>query len=211
MGHYSPPRRVSRLSRLSYTVGTSNSYGPTQCVRDTRVAKPFDLLSEFAKFGASQKISLRDPATKSAFGLHVGNAIDTALADPGLLHGQRTEAMFESLLVSLGQFRLLKAEDSGRLFPTGQYRAPDFRVVLNDGEQWLIEVKNVYESDPLVQSRRLMTRDYRQSLEDYASVTGAKLKLAVFWAQWSIWTLVSPERLVDAAYPSAEDRLPLIS
>jgi hypothetical protein len=163
------------------------------------VPKPFDLLGQFGIFGVERKISLRDPEAKRAFGIHVGQAVDRALADPTLLHGQRTEAMFEALLVSLGDFCLLKAEDNGRVFPTGDFAAPDFRVVLQDGSQWLIEVKNVYEDDPFHQERQLLNRVYHQKLAAYAAATQAELKLAVFWARWSIWTLVSPGRLALGA------------
>lgn len=159
-------------------------------------AKPFDLLSEFGKFGLERKISLRAPGAATAFVEHVGQAVERALADPILLHGQRVEAMFEALLVSLGDFKLLKAEDGARLFSAKGFRAPDYRVVLNDGVQWLIEVKNVYEPDPLQQQRKLFTKDYHDSLAAYAEATGAELKVAIFWARWQIWTLVSPGRLL---------------
>jgi hypothetical protein len=159
--------------------------------------KPFNLLAELATFGVERRLSLRDPALKEAFGAHVRSSVDEALSDDIMLHGQRTEAMFEALLVALGEYRLLKTEDGGRVHSASGLRVPDFRVVLADGEQWLIEVKNVYEADPLNQRRLLMNRDYRQALEAYAEATGAKLKLAVFWARWSMWTLVSPDRLVD--------------
>jgi hypothetical protein len=158
--------------------------------------KPFDILAEFGKFGLERKLSLRDPLASSAFIAHVGEAIEQALADPILLHGQRVEAMFESLLVSLGDFKLLKAEDGSRLFPTERFRAPDFRAVLNDGVQWLIEVKNVYEVEPLHQRRRLFNKNYYDALAAYAAATKAELKVAVFWARWSIWTLISPDRLI---------------
>lgn len=161
--------------------------------------KPFKLLAELAEFGAERRMSLRDPTLKKAFGAHVGSSVDEALLDDILLHGQRTEAMFEALLVALGEHKLLKMEDAGRIHSAENLRVPDFRVVLADGEQWLIEVKNVYEEDPLAQRRRLMKRSYREALEAYAAATGAKLKLAVFWARWSIWTLVSPERHLDDA------------
>src|SRR5258708_8519202 len=160
--------------------------------------KPFDLLAEFGKFGMERKVSLRDAATASDFITHVGEEVERALADPVLLQGQRVEAMFEALLVSLGDFKLLKAEDGGRLFPTNGFRAPDFRIVVNDGSHWLIEVKNVYESDPFQQRRRLFTKDYYDTLAAYADATGAELKVALFWARWSIWTLVSPGRLLNA-------------
>ena len=159
--------------------------------------RPFDLLAQFAEFGHQRNYSLSDPRTIQEFTNSAGNALKGALTNPILLHGQRTEAMFEAMLVSLGEYSLLKAEDNGRIHPEGNFRAPDFRVVLLDGTQWLIEVKNVYVEDPLQQKRRLMIRAYREKLENYASATGGLLKLAVFWARWGIWTLVSPEKLVD--------------
>ena len=161
--------------------------------------KPFDLISELGFFSRKRKISLRDPATISEFFLNARNKAKQAVEDDALLHGQRTEAMFEALLVSLGQFRLLKAEDSGRLFPEELYIAPDFRVVLSDGAHWLVEVKNVYCRDPLWQRRRLCSHSYLSKLASYAEATGADLKIAIFWARWSIWTLVSPDRLASPA------------
>ena len=159
------------------------------------MTKPFDLLAEFGKFGLERRLSLRDPATISAFIGHVGDRVEGAVGDSPLLHGQRTEAMFEALLISLGEFELLKGEDGGRLFPDDRYRVPDFRTVLKDGSHWLIEVKNVYEREPLEQRRRLFTGPYLELLTAYADATGAQLKIAVYWARWSIWTLVSPDRL----------------
>ena len=103
------------------------------------------------------------------------------------------------MLVSLGGCSLLKAEDNGNVYPSEKYLAPDFRVVLPEGTQWLIEVKNAYIEDPLRQERQFMASNYREKLERYASTTGAQLKLAVYWARWGIWTLVSPERFADAA------------
>lgn len=159
--------------------------------------KPFDLFAEFAKFGVQEKISLRDPNAAPAFVAHVEESVGRALADPALVHGQRAEAMFEAMLVSLGDYSLLKPEDVGRIYPDDSFCVPDFRVVLADGTQWLIEVKNVYIDDPAQQERQLMTQAYREKLESYAAATGGEFKLAVFWAKWAFWTLVSPVKLVD--------------
>ena len=159
--------------------------------------RPFDLLGELAKFGIEHSIPLNDPEAIPKFAIFVGRALGGALSNPALLHGQRVEAMFEALLVSLGQFTLLKAEDNGKVHPIDRYIAPDFRVVLLDGTQWLIEVKNAYVKDAFDPERRFMTRRYREKLENYATATGGRLKLAVFWAAWGIWTLVSPEQFVD--------------
>ena len=159
--------------------------------------KPFDLLDELAKFGIEHSIPLNDPNAIPKFATFVGNALGGALSNPALLHGQRVEAMFEALLVSLGEYTLLKAEDNGRVHPGDRYIVPDFRVVLLDGTQWLIEVKNAYVEDSGKPERRFMNKPYREKLENYAAATGAQLKLAVFWAAWGIWTLVSPEQFVD--------------
>jgi hypothetical protein len=164
------------------------------------VPQPFDLLRELGNFSLKQRISLNDPSAKVAFGAHISAAVDKALANPALLHGQRVEAMFEALVVSLGEYQLLKAEDGSRIFPSDRFRIPDFRAVLKDGTHWLIEVKNVYETDPNPysgQRRKLMTREYRKAMEAFASATGAELRLAVFWAGYALWTLVSPFRLVE--------------
>lgn len=160
--------------------------------------KPFDLFAEFAKFGLERKLALTDAETRAAFGFHVAEAVDQALADPALLHGQRAEAMFEAMLASLGDFRLVKPEDGGRIISTEPHRVPDFRIVLKSGDQWLVEVKNIYIADPFRQQRKVMTQEYREQLEAYASATGAELKLAIFWARWSMWTLVAPGRFADA-------------
>ena len=162
------------------------------------MSKPFDLLGMLGKFGFERRVSLRDPETIAAFVDQAGKEVEGALEDSALLHGQRTEAMFEALVLSFGQFELLKGEDTGRLFPDGRYTAPDFRVVLEGGEHWLIEVKNVYEREPFRQRRKLFSGPALGRLSAYAKATGAELKVAVFWARWSIWTLVSPERLMGA-------------
>ena len=162
-----------------------------------RQAKPFDLLSELGKFVTKHGIPLDDPKTIPEFKGFVGKALGDALSDRALLHGQRVEAMFEALLISLGQYSLLKAEDNGTVHPRDHYIAPDFRVVLPDGNQWLIEVKNAYVKEPFEQTRRFMDKAYREKLENYAAATGGQLKLAVYWATWGMWTLVSPERFVD--------------
>ena len=159
--------------------------------------KSFDLVAEFAEFCAENRISLRDPQAIEMFITSKRENITGALSNNARLHGQRIQAMFEALLLSLGDHILVKVEDSGQVYPENRFKVPDFRVVLSDGTQWLIEVKNVYEKDALQQKRRLMNSDYRKKLEAYASATGGQLKLAVFWARWAIWTLVSPERLID--------------
>lgn len=159
--------------------------------------QPVDLLDAWDRFAFEQNISLSDPQSIPKFTSFVGDALANARSKPTLLHGHRTQAMFEALLVSLGQYSLLKTEDSGMVHPSDRYIMPDFRVVLPDGDQWLIEVKNAHITEPFKQERRFMRRPYREKLENYATATGAQLKLAVYWSTWGLWTLNAPDQFID--------------
>ena len=120
--------------------------------------KPFDLLSMLSDFGLEREMRINHPETIAAFLESAKAALTNAQDDSALLHGQRTQAMFEAMVVSLGAYRLLKSEDNGSSYSDGTYAVPDFRIVLPDGEQWLVEVKNVYMPDPSQQSRRLLRK-----------------------------------------------------
>lgn len=158
-----------------------------------RKTKAFDLLDSVAAFARENGIALNDPFLVERFIMHAGPRLKAALSNPTLIYGSRTERLFEATVLSLGKFRLLKTEDVGRVHATDTCRVPDFRVVLDDGEQWLIEVKNVRCNDPFKQEMRV-SADYLASLQSYADMVGAPLKLAIFWSLWSIWTVVSPDR-----------------
>jgi len=156
-------------------------------------AKAFDLLASVAAFARKQGIPLNDPTLVERFMVDAAPRLKEALADPTLIHGSRTERLFEATILSLGRFQLLKTEDIGRVHAATTYRAPDFRLVLEDGEQWLIEVKNVRSEKPFKQEMR-MSAPYLASLQSYADTVGSPLKLAIFWSLWNLWTVISPER-----------------
>lgn len=158
-----------------------------------RKTKAFDLLASVATFARENGIALNDPSLVTRFIEDAEPRLKAALSDPTLIHGSRTERLFEATVLSLGKFRLLKTEDVGRVHAADTCRAPDFRVVLKDGEQWLIEVKNVRCKEPFKQETR-MSAAYLASLRSYADMVGAPLKLAIFWSLWNIWTVVSPDR-----------------
>jgi hypothetical protein len=155
--------------------------------------KAFDLLASVATYAREHGITLNDPSLVEPFIADATPKLKDALADPTLIHGSRTERLFEATVLSLGHFRLLKTEDVGRVHAAGTCRAPDFRVVLDDGEQWLVEVKNVRSKEPLKQGTR-MSAAYLASLQNYADMVGTPLKLAIFWSFWNIWTVISPDR-----------------
>lgn len=155
--------------------------------------KAFELLASVASFAREHRIALNDPTLVERFIVSAEPRLKEALSDLTLIHGSRTERLFEATVLSLGRFRLLKTEDVGRVHASKHYRAPDFRVVLDDGEQWLVEVKNVRSENASKQETR-MSAAYLASLQSYSDAVGAPLKLAIFWSLWSIWTVISPDR-----------------
>lgn len=159
--------------------------------------KAFDLLASVAAFAREHSIALNDPLLVERFIIDATPKLKEALADPTLIHGSRTERLFEATVLSLGRFRLLKTEDVGRVHAADTSRAPDFRIVLDDGEQWLVEVKNVRCKEPFKQETR-MSAAYLASLQTYADMVGTPLKLAIFWSLWNIWTVISPDRFRTA-------------
>jgi hypothetical protein len=178
-------------SNLLIVSKLGTGYGAAQKWTDPVGAKspPIDLLTTLARFGRDQRMSLRDPNLGDLFAGVAKEQLAAALANDALLHGHRTQKMFEALVVSLGQYELLKTEDTGVVHPSGKYTAPDFRAVLDGGAQWLIEVKNVYDKNAARQRFRIREQDVAQ-LRRYADKVQCPLKFALYWGRWHTWTLI---------------------
>jgi hypothetical protein len=159
--------------------------------------KAHDLLGLLGAFAHQNGIALNAEDLVPRFLADAGTQLDAALSDRALLHGTRTEHQFEALILTLGRYRLLKSEDQGRIHSTVDCRVPDFRVVLDDGKQWLVEVKNVRREEAGAQVTRLSPA-YLASLQSYCDLVGAPLRIAHYWSRWKFWTLVDPERFRTA-------------
>ena len=120
--------------------------------------------------------------------------ITRVLLDPTWRHGRRVQSMFEAMVVAFDSYTLIKTEDAGTLQPADQYSLPDFRVVLKDGSQILVEVKNEYRTQPFNQRFGMRASDLEKK-QKYAVTMGVPLKLAIYWARWGLWSLVDPKHL----------------
>lgn len=153
----------------------------------------FEAFSLYATYGEKEEVSLKDPASIDAFAALMKQNAELAVANEAFLHGQRTEALFARIVVELGQFQVVKQEDAGEAFHTldEELLMPDFRIVLDDGKQMLVEVKNHYQGDQPTKEHREQTR-YLDRLAAYATAMGCELRIATFWVKWNLWTLVPP-------------------
>jgi hypothetical protein len=101
--------------------------------------------------------------------------------------------MFEAMTASLAAIEILKEEDSGRIYISDEkLRIPDFRLVLKDGSQMLIEVKNFYQGEDAQRPFELES-DYIDGLKLYADAMKCTFFVAIYWSRWNIWTLVRPD------------------
>lgn len=151
----------------------------------------FDAFSLFATYGEKQSVSLRDPASVEGFAAAMRQSAERALASKAFLFGQRTEALFERIVAALGSCQLLKREDVGNIFHSldTDVQPPDFRVLLNDGKQIVVEVKNFYQGDIGTKEQREST-SYLDGLAAYAAAMSCELRIATYWVRWNRWTLV---------------------
>jgi hypothetical protein len=148
----------------------------------------FDLLATLAQ---RQKITINTKEATEQLVERLRISLEEALGSDTFMYGQHTQALFEALTVSLGAVKLLKREDAGDLYADEDLEIPDYRVVLPDGRQMLVEVKNRYQKEPFADPLTL-ANDYFVGMLRYAELMKCPLRFAVFWARWNIWTLVAP-------------------
>ena len=86
---------------------------------------------------------------------------------------------------------MIREEDVGDIYATTAVQPPDYRIVLLDGTELLIEVKNCHH---LKKPLRLKS-DYVARLENYGRVLNRPVKLAIYWSRWCVWTMVPLEAL----------------
>ena len=150
----------------------------------------FDLLQLFAAHVASQGGTLQDATARGEFVASLGQPLTCAVADSTLLRGLWAKALFEALVVSLGRIELIKQEDTRPAWtPRRRLKIPDYRIVLADGARFLVEVKHFHQGDRPDKPFPI-SRSYTASLRAYGELVGCPVKLAVYWEQWNLWTLV---------------------
>lgn len=109
-----------------------------------------------------------------------------------LVHGKRIESMFSDVASALGHCVAVKEADAGELFSMKTNIAiPDFRVLTLEGKEFFVEVKNCHKVGSKYRYR--LTRDYLTKLRNYANLFDCELKIAIYWSQYNLWSLVSAD------------------
>ncbi|WBB53893.1 hypothetical protein [Verrucosispora sp. WMMD573] len=133
---------------------------------------------------------IADAARVNDFVRGLASGLAESLANPSRVQGFWVQSLFQAMVVGLGGIKLIKEEDVGEFFfddSDGPGKLPDFRLVRQDGQALLVEVKSV-RPKPVFGSHRLRVSDV-DALHRYAELTGCRLLLAHYWSAWNVWTL----------------------
>jgi len=124
----------------------------------------------------------------------VRDGLTISLRNPARVHGWHVQQMFGQVTQALSAVALLKEEDQGNTWVVGGSgtRPPDFRIVLNDGTNLLVEVKNHFARRPM--SPFGLRNIDLAAAQRYADLVRCRLLYAVYWARLGHWTLVDPGR-----------------
>lgn len=149
----------------------------------------YKILRMLDNFAKAEGLSIKDETASVKFIDRLSVAVREQRSDPIHIHGFRIESMFAHVVAALGGSQIITEEDSGAIFSSDEdVRRPDFRIVTNEGEQLLVEVKNFRQKDPM--DPFILKSKYLLGLRKYANVFKVSLKLAIYWSLWRMWTLV---------------------
>ena len=149
-----------------------------------------DLFSRLDR--GSTDTAIGDPERVEAVVAQIRDGLMGTLSTASAVHGLQAELMFEGLVASLGSCLLVKKEDAGDCYFTGdQLKLPDYRIVLANGRSLLVEVKS-HGKDSMSAFR--IGVGEMEGLNRYAAlIGGADLRLGIYWARANLWTLVDPK------------------
>ena len=154
-----------------------------------RNTEKFDVLELFSSMAVKHGYKLTEPTDIKKFVKKVEESIEASKNSNITIFGKRTESLFAYVVGSLAKVKLLKQEDSGFLYSSvDDVETPDFRLTLNDGSQFLVEVKNYHEKKP--RKKFALKKGYYEKLKKYADLNKIELKFAVFFSAWNFWVLL---------------------
>lgn len=160
--------------------------------RNPEVFEPIDL---FSSIGLEYNYNLQNPDDRNDFIQKVSDSLVSAKDTPRVLFGKRVESSFPIVLGALGKVLFIKQEDSGASFSTNKsIKLPDYRVTIESGEQYLVEVKNCHSEN--LHYEYPFRNDYLDQLQTYADMNKVPLKLAIYYSKYNQWVLLDPTSLI---------------
>ncbi|OHX14880.1 hypothetical protein BI347_03675 [Chromobacterium sphagni] len=128
--------------------------------------------------------------------LTLKQSLKESFNNPTLIYGKRVESLFKYVICGLGNCTLVKNEDTGDMFFKDENLAiPDYNVILKDGSNFYVEVKNSNLKNP--KSQYSIRKEDFNKLENYAKLFNRDLKLAIYFPAIKQWSLISKESMIE--------------
>lgn len=158
-------------------------------IRDLEKYDVFDLFSAMA---AKHGYKLDSPLSQDDFVERIKTSLEKNLNNDITIFGKRVETIFAYVIGALGYTALLKQEDTGSLYSIdNEIILPDYKLVLKNGNQLLIEVKNFHNLDPMASFS--IKQDYFLKLKKYSDLCKVNLMFAIYFSLWNQWVLLPIE------------------
>jgi len=160
----------------------------------------FEVIDLFGVLARKSGLKFNDPAAHNQFVDQVSSGLTAGRNNPIILHGRRVEGMFEHVVAGLGKALAVKREDAGDVCAAEpSIQPPDFRLVLDNGTEIFVEVKNCHKENP--NFKYTFKTSYLDEIKKYASLFTRPLYIGIFWSRWRRWTLLSPDDLENGKRP----------
>jgi len=149
----------------------------------------FDVLELFSSTAPSNGYKINSSQSIDNFIKEMSSSIRKSATNDTMKFGKRTESLFAYVIGALGQIKLLKQEDSGNIYSLDDDMLPaDYKAILKDNSQLLIEVKNFYLKD--FKKEFILKKDYYLKLQKYADINNIPLKFAIYFSTMNQWVLL---------------------
>lgn len=153
-----------------------------------RNPQKFDSFELYTKLCAKNSLDIGELSSVDAVVDLVKSALKDNRKNLNLIFGKRVESMFAVVAASLGKCALIKQEDGGEAFCNDYISIPDYRVVLKDGGNFLVEVKNYHKES--FSETYSFTEKYFNSVLKYSELVGCEVKIAIYLSKLNYWTLI---------------------
>ena len=154
-----------------------------------RNPEKFDVLELFSSMATTNGYKINNLTSIEEFISCVKASIEESANNDITKFGKRIETQFAYVVGALGKAKLLKQEDSGNIYYTDdEIIAPDYKVILNDDSQILIEVKNFYSKD--IKKEFSLQKDYYLKVQRYSDINKISLKFAIYFTIMNQWVLL---------------------
>ena len=154
-----------------------------------RTDRGIDYVKLLANFASKHGFGQYHEEAIQAFGDDVTGSVRQSVQSEHRVRGIRAEPLFSSVVAGIGQVLLIKEEDGGDVYYAGEdLLVPDFRLVLQDERQLLVEVK-AQDLGGSFDTEFKLSDSCVQRLSRYAQLTNTPLAIAIFWEEIGVWTL----------------------